>query len=49
MIGNFFAVTCPFLFELDTVAYLPCFAAAFLQDRGANPRNDPTADRSAQP
>jgi hypothetical protein len=21
MIGNFFAVTCPYLFELDTVAY----------------------------
>ena len=23
MMGNFFRVTCPYLFELDTVAYFP--------------------------
>ena len=24
MMGNFFVVTCPYLFELDTVAYFRC-------------------------
>jgi len=28
MIGNFFVITCPYLFELNTVAYFAIYAAA---------------------
>ena len=36
MMGNFFHLTCPFLFQLDTVAYFPVICS-----HCADPRNDP--------
>lgn len=29
MMGNFFCVTCPYLFQLDTVAYFPLLRGRF--------------------
>jgi hypothetical protein len=40
MMGNFFQVTCPFLFEMDTVAYFPLMRGkTFLKGCGENPRH----------
>ena len=43
MIGNFFMITCPYLFELDTIAYF-----ALLRDHSPHSRDDPAPARPLQ-
>ena len=49
MIGNFFKITCPYLFELNTIAYFAILRdQPFIQDHRPDPRNDPASSRRLQ-
>ena len=50
MLGNFFMVTCPYLYDLDTVDLLrPAARRALVRRRFVDPRHDAVADRRLPP